>query len=695
MSSRMLHTVVMFALAAAIVAAQGSQRGSGPAVAAAFEAARKLETVDGDLKGAIAQYEAIVRNHSKDRAAVANALLRMGECFQKLGDQQATKVFRRIVREFPEQKAAASAASAQLERRRPEPVAAGVLNRQVWAGPDVDHMGTISPDGRHVSFVDWDTGDLAVRELATGTKRRLTDKGPWEKSADYAESSAYSRDGSQLAYGWFNGKSQRYELRVVRSDAQNGSPNRVLFDNPDVSWIGPYDWTPDGTRIAVQLQRRDRSAQIGLIATADGSFVPLQSTDWRGSTRLFLSPDGSLLAFDLLDESAAGTRDVFVMRVDGGARFSVAPHASEDTVFGWAPDGKSLLFVSDRSGSKDLWSAPIAAGQPGPAVTLLRSNLGSIGDSLGLDRTGGLVYSIRTSAITVALATLDLERGVVVSGPDTPFENYLATVRVPDWSKDGALVAVAEQSRTRLSLTFRTPEGRRLRDVPLPMNYVQRLRWAPDGSITILGQDLKGRHGIYRLDLGTAQVTPIVLNERDDARLLAHSWLGDTRLLYQRNAGSNRSLIVRNVATGEDRVVVDHPRLTVPAPSPDGSSFAYALEEPQGAATILNSFDLATGATKEILRITRPAQFGNLLLWTPDGRSLLFARTDKGKTTLWAVPAGGGDARAVNLELHQGYASMRMHPDGRRVAYHTGRVTTELWRLENFLPTAPAKSTRR
>ncbi len=282
----------------------------------------------------------------------------------------------------------------------------------------------------------------------------MTSKGSWQDSEDFAESSAFSRDGSQIAYAWFNGKSQRYELRVIRPNAQGASQPRVLFDNPDVSWIARYDWTPDGKRIAVQLQRRDRSAQIGLLATGDGSFVPLQSTDWRGSTRLFLSPDASLLAYDLLDESGAGTRDVFVMRVDGGARFSVAPHDADETVLGWAPDGRTLLFVSDRSGSKDLWAARIAGGKPDSAAILVRSNLGTISDSLGLDRSGGLTYSIRTSAVTIALATIDLERGVVVSGPHTPFENYLATVRAPDWSSDGVLVAVAERSRTRASLTF-------------------------------------------------------------------------------------------------------------------------------------------------------------------------------------------------------------------------------------------------
>ena len=694
MSSRMLQAIAVFSLAVAAVAAQSaSTRPQGVSSATMFEAARKLETVDGDLKGAIRQYEAIVKAYSADRATVARALLRMGECYQKLGDQQASRLFERIVREFPEQKDVASAAAARLDRRPPHAVAGGVLNRQVWAGPEVDSMGTISSDGRHLSFVDWDTGDLAVRDMATGAKRLLTNKGPWDKSEDFAESSAFSRDGTQLAYAWFNAKAHRYDLRVIRADAHGVSQHRALLDNADVAWIAPYDWTPDGSRVAVQLQRRDRTAQIGLVGTTDGSFVPLLSTEWRGSTRLFLSPDGSLLAFDLLSESDAGTRDVFVMHVNGGARFSVAAHSADETVVGWAPDGKYLLFVSDRSGSRDLWSARIINGQPGPAVTLLRSNMGAVGESLGLDRAGGLVYGVRTSAATIALATLDLERGAVASGPNTPFENYLDSVRAPDWSKNGTLVAVAEQSRTRVSLTFRTPEGKRLRDLPLPMGYAQRPRWAPDGSILVQGVDLKGRQGIYRFDLDTTQVTPVVLGGPDTERVYLHSWVGEGQLMYQRNAGSNRALILRSMPTGVERVLVDNPRLVNHTPSPDGSKIAYAVEDQQAGTTIVNALDLATGASSEILRVAKPAQFGNLLLWTPDGRSILFAKHQNDKRSLWVIPAIGGESKAINLELSLGYASMRMHPDGRRVAYHSGRNAMELWRLDNFLPLAPARST--
>ena len=62
----------------------------------------------------------------------------------------------------------------------------GIVNRQVWIGPGADIEGAPSPDGKFLSFVDWDTGDLAIRDLETGTNRRLTNKGPWEKPEEFA-----------------------------------------------------------------------------------------------------------------------------------------------------------------------------------------------------------------------------------------------------------------------------------------------------------------------------------------------------------------------------------------------------------------------------------------------------------------------------------------------------------------------------
>jgi tetratricopeptide (TPR) repeat protein len=86
----------------------------------ALEAAAKREMVDGDLKGAIDQYQKIVAEFSgTDRAAVAKALVRMGQCYEKLGSAEARKVYERAVRDFPDQKEMAAMAQGAAARAQP------------------------------------------------------------------------------------------------------------------------------------------------------------------------------------------------------------------------------------------------------------------------------------------------------------------------------------------------------------------------------------------------------------------------------------------------------------------------------------------------------------------------------------------------------------------------------------------------
>ena len=57
----------------------------------ALRAAMETETVKGDLRAAIEQYKQIAAG--RDRALAAKALLRMAECYQKLGDSEARAVY--------------------------------------------------------------------------------------------------------------------------------------------------------------------------------------------------------------------------------------------------------------------------------------------------------------------------------------------------------------------------------------------------------------------------------------------------------------------------------------------------------------------------------------------------------------------------------------------------------------------------
>jgi len=181
-----------------------------------LQAAIKAETVDGDLRGAIELYKKIAALPGAGRATVATALLRMGGCYEKLGEadsQEARKAYEQVVREYGDQAAAAAEARtklAALSGAGGTPRGLTLTVRKVLEG---DVSGKVSPDGRLISFTD-ESGDVAVRDLITGQIRRLTDEGSWSED-HWAEESVPSPDGKSVAYAWW-GKAR--ELRVVGLD---------------------------------------------------------------------------------------------------------------------------------------------------------------------------------------------------------------------------------------------------------------------------------------------------------------------------------------------------------------------------------------------------------------------------------------------------------------------------------------------
>nr|MCU0256752.1 tetratricopeptide repeat protein [Vicinamibacterales bacterium] len=81
----------------------------------ALQAAIKTETIDGDLKAAIEMYRQLA--DGTDRAVAAQALVRMGQCYERMGQSQvaeARKAYERLVRDFGDQGAMVAQARARL-----------------------------------------------------------------------------------------------------------------------------------------------------------------------------------------------------------------------------------------------------------------------------------------------------------------------------------------------------------------------------------------------------------------------------------------------------------------------------------------------------------------------------------------------------------------------------------------------------
>jgi hypothetical protein len=68
----------------------------------------------GNLRQAIDLYERVAKSAGPDRALAAKALVRAAECYEKLGEPKAAELYAQVVRAFPEQQEAVSAAQLAL-----------------------------------------------------------------------------------------------------------------------------------------------------------------------------------------------------------------------------------------------------------------------------------------------------------------------------------------------------------------------------------------------------------------------------------------------------------------------------------------------------------------------------------------------------------------------------------------------------
>src|SRR5438128_11618389 len=77
-------------------------------------AALHQEEVQGDLKGAISAYQKVLATPGVSRKTAAEALVRLGQCYEKLGDAESRKAYERVLREYSDQRQASAEARTRL-----------------------------------------------------------------------------------------------------------------------------------------------------------------------------------------------------------------------------------------------------------------------------------------------------------------------------------------------------------------------------------------------------------------------------------------------------------------------------------------------------------------------------------------------------------------------------------------------------
>ncbi len=218
----------------------------------ALQKAIRKETVEGDLKGAIEQYKKLAQD--KNRAVAAQALIHMGECYEKLGSKEANKQYELVISTFADQKDAVQ----ETTRSRLGAIRTnGMANSLVW-----DQLASaVSPDGRYLSFSERSSEgheDLMIHDIITNTDRRLTQAAKDESP----DESAFSPDGKQIAYIWYTKRSS--DLRIL-SLAGNGMGTPRIFKNQDWNYDS-VAWSPDGKWLTTYWRARGKPWKTFLVS---------------------------------------------------------------------------------------------------------------------------------------------------------------------------------------------------------------------------------------------------------------------------------------------------------------------------------------------------------------------------------------------------------------------------------------------
>ena len=563
---------------------------------------------------------------------------------------------------------------------------ASLTARRLWSGPEVDSLGSPSPDGKFLSFVDWNTGDLALRELATGQTRSIV-KARGDVS-DFAYRSVFSPDGKQVAYGFFDG--EQYDLRLVGSD---GSAPRTIFRRTESLDVIPSAWSPDGTQVLATVRWKDRTSQIALINAASGVTRMLKTLGWQYPSQLAFSPDGRFIAYDFARDDSSTKRDMAILAADGGSETPVAAHAANDRVLGWSPDGR-LFFSSDRDGTPAVWAVRVTNGRAAADPVRLNVDLWRLDHTLGFDQNGAFYYSVTPTVADLYVAAVDPMSFKVMTPPQPVVADDGDTHGPGAWSPDGRLLAYLvsdEAVSVRFSrLIIRSLETGDQRIVQPALPDLRSVQWFRDGRSLLVGAaDVKGRQGFYRVDVQSGAHEALRLREPDAPNIFGPSLSPDGSTLYFRafaDAKGDLALVMaRDLRSGTEREVYRFAGpMGWPSTSPDGTQVAVAVTERATRRISIAVVPTAGGKARTVVTLPEGyAMLGNRgrVLWGPNN-NLIFMPASKQRAEVWSVRLDSGAATTIDLTL-PAMIQPDLHPDGRRLLFRAGVVSDEIWALSS------------
>jgi Tol biopolymer transport system component/C-terminal processing protease CtpA/Prc len=481
---------------------------------------------------------------------------------------------------------------------------------------------SISPDRREIAFVSG--GDVWSVDATGGTAHLLA-------AVDgYAERPLFSPDGKRLAF--VSSRPGTPGIDVL--DLEGGALTRLTQGDEAPELDG---WSADGAFLYFSSAANNIAYDGDILRVPSTGGTPVRAVGERyvNAMEAAPSPDGQTLAYVRNGFIQWWRRGHSHMDQDEIVFDHLATHHLDQITDGsakdrwpmWSPDGHTLYFVSDRSGSDELWSWS----------------------------DGRLRKLTDLHGEPVLWPTISRDGRTIV------FEHALGI-----WSYD-----VAAGATTHLAIALRG-----LPDIPAPQHVTMTNRFtalsvSPDGKK--LAFVARGRvFAVGAADGGAGHIVPTAASSVDDVPV----WAKDSRqLAYVVDRGTEQAIATDELPDGSERIVTPAGHHDDYAHwSPDGTQLLYVRDGRE-----LHLLDLATHADRLVaIGYFDRRPFGDLgdIAFSPDGTWIAYIDQDAlGFSNVRVVRTSGGPSHPLTFLPNGNSGPLAWSPDGTRLYVVTSQRT--------------------
>ncbi len=303
---------------------------------------------------------------------------------------------------------------------------------------------------------------VIVIDSATGAQTEL----PQQPFSDMGRVS-WLADGSGVVVNASSKDSQLNQLWLI--SYPGGEARRLSSDLNDYSGTS---LTADSKTLATV--QNDWTANIWTAPIADAASAKQITTGkLEGIKGVAFAPDGRIV----YTVNTQGTNDIWIMNADGSNQRPLATDASEDELPNVTPDGRYVVFTSERGGFPSLWRMDLDGGN----LKQLTSGQEDYAQNVSPDGRWVLFDSWRSGRMTPWKVSID-------GGEPTQIVDKFT--RSPQFSPDGKWIAAYfqdEQAGSPWRIMIAPLDGSGSTKVIDPVADPDRvsmdagLTWAPDG----------------------------------------------------------------------------------------------------------------------------------------------------------------------------------------------------------------------